>query len=214
MKKDENNNKKTLIISILVIVIIVFIIAGGTYSYWSWSTKTNERTNVEFTITNPGGNLSARIVSNSDDFSNLAPTNKCAGSYSLKKPIDIYYTNNSGQKAKLEANLKLDSITGGNSQTLSADNKSHIHWVINTKENDCTTGLYGSGTFNNIPSTNIIKTITIDDIASVSGEQHKQYYLHVYIDESYEHENVGNVNNDPMQGLKMKFSWSGNIEQK
>ena len=114
MKKNKTNKKndnKTLIVSIVIIVALIAIIAGGTYSYWSWSSSTSEQSNVAFTIKNPGENLSATITAVAGDFSNLEPTANTTGSKAFTKKITATYKNNSGQNAKLEVSLKLSQFT-------------------------------------------------------------------------------------------------------
>lgn len=39
----------------------------------------------------------------------------------------------------------------------------------------------------------------------------KTYYLYLWLDDNYKHQNVGNVNSDPAQGLNIKLEWGDGV---
>ena len=70
---------------------------------------------------------------------------------------------------------------------------------------------FDDGHAKNLPLEVFTYTFQVD--GNMTQEKSNMYYLWIWLDKSYEHQNVGNQNTDPMQGLEFTVEWSGNIIQ-
>lgn len=207
----ENKNK--IIISIIAVLLIAAIVAGGTYAYWSWSSNTAQRTNVTFTVDAP--NMSASIDgSGSSTVASLAPTTCTNSTYAMKKAVAITYTNGTSVAAKLTANLKVSSVKAGISTPANtAAQLGKLNYALTTSSTSCTTGAVKTGNFMNILSAGST-VLTLDiNVPANTAETTSTYYLYVWLDSTYTHENVGSTNSDPMQNLSITLQWDGSMTQ-
>ena len=207
----ENKNK--IIISVIAVLLIAAIVAGGTYAYWSWTSNTAQRTNVSFTVDAP--NMSASINGNgSSTVSSLAPTTCTNSTYAMKKTVAITYTNGTSVAAKLTANLKVSAVDAGISTPANtAAQLGKLNYALTTSNTSCTTGTVKSGNFMNILSAGST-VLTFDiNVPANTKETTTTYYLYVWLDSTYTHQNVGSTNDDPMQNLSFSLQWDGSMTQ-
>ena len=218
-------NKK-LIIAIIAVLMIIIAVFGATYAYWTWVSNSAQNTTVNFTTTAPETDMYANLTGNGSGTTALKPST-CANG--LKKTVTIKYKNNTVQAATITATLKVTSFTfkstsyrptGGTDGDLK-----YIKYVLNTNSSNCTTGVQKEGNFSgltiptsgsslsasNLPLTLFSQTISVN--ANVATEQTQTYYLWIWLDSSYSHENQGSVNSDPLQELSFETAWSGTIAQ-
>lgn len=223
-------DKDKLIIAIVAVLAIIVAVGGATYAYWSWVSDTANQTSVNFTVIGGSNDINAKINGNgTTTITKLIPTASCTSSNALVKAVDITYLNNTTSKARITANLKVTNFTASSAGTPTAANLTHLKWSITKTQSLCTddssenyvAGGDFSGSTGNpnllsaTGSTKIdVATITNEIAANVTTETSiPTYYLHVWLDSEYEHTNVGNVNNDPMQNISFTLEWSGTIEQ-
>lgn len=210
----ENKNK--IIISVIAVLLIAAIVAGGTYAYWSWTTNTAQRTYVNFIIPNPvsDGKMSASIAGNgTTTVTSLAPTSCTNSTYAMKKPVAITYKNTGNIPAKLTVNLKVKSVTAGVS-TPDSTALGKLNYALTTSSTSCAAGTGNiTGTFTGkLTAGSTVLTLDLD-IPANTAEKTVTYYLYVWLDSTYTHQNVGGVNSDPMQNLKFELQWDGIMTQ-
>ncbi len=206
----ENKNK--IIISVIAVLLIAAIVAGGTYAYWSWTSNTAQRTNVGFTVDAP--NMSASIEGNgTSTVSSLAPTTCTNSTYAMKKTVAITYTNATSVAAKLTANLKVTDVTAGVS-TPSSTELGKLNYALTTSSTSCAAGTGNlTGTFaGKLTAGSTVLTLDLD-VPANTAEKTVTYYLYVWLDSTYTHQNVGGVNSDPMQNLSFTLQWDGSMVQ-
>lgn len=220
-------NKNTLIISTCIVTILTILIVGATYAYWSWRTDVVNQTDVSFEVVGTG--LSAHIEGNgTTEVMNLVPS-ACGNKKTIKKEVKITYQNETEHTATVSSTLSLIEFTLKNISIVpSIEQLQKLKYVLTISPDSCSTNIatdiYGneiSGNFSelefeggnaeNLP----LDLFTHSFIAerSMNQKNTKTYYLWVWLDESYEHQNVGNYNTDPMQGIKFTLKYSGTIMQ-
>ena len=219
-KENKNSNTKNLIIAVAAVAVIVASVVGGTFAWWSWtsnSANANENTAINFTIATPTFKITGTNVTGKT----LAPTNVCYGSgYTLTGRATVVATNNTTTQMETSFVLsgKLTPVSG---RTLSADDKSHIHWAIKQVDanntdfsaDNCTgtnSATFATGTFSSVgtSATNITTPITYTVNAGVSNDT-KYYQLYVWIDSGYKFTNVGSGTvTDPMQDMTVLLTFS------
>lgn len=218
-------NKK-LILAIVVVLMIVIAVFGATYAYWTWVSNSTQNTTVSFTTSAPNADMYANLTGNGAGTTSLKPST-CANG--IKKTVTITYKNNTVQAATISAALNVTAFTfrttsyrptGGDSGDLK-----YIKYALTTSSTACDSGVQKSGDFrgltipttgsataaSNLPYTLFTQTIAVN--ANVTTEQTATYYLYIWLDSSYTHENQGDVNSDPLEGLAFTTSWSGEIAQ-
>ena len=221
------NNKK-IIIAICLTLAIILIVTSGTFAYWTWRTSASQNTVVDFSVVGDEENIRANIDGGAITVNKLAPTNSCYSDNAFVKEIKISYLNNVNTTARIRANLKISGYTASNSIPNSS-NLEYLKWSITKTRNLCTndgstnyvaggnfSGLNGNPALLTANQTNKVSMYTIEEVvpANVSTLTNlNTYYLHVWIDNSYDHVNIGNNNNDPLQNFSINLEWSGTIEQ-
>ena len=218
-------NKK-LILAIVVVLAIIIAVFGATYAYWTWVSNSAQNTTVSFTTSAPSADMYANLTGNGAGTTNLKPSTCTNG---IKKTVTITYKNNTVQAATISATLKVTSFkfrttsyrpTGGDSGDLK-----YIKYALTTSSTACDSGVQKNGDFrgltiptsgtatvaSSLPYTLFTQTIPVN--ANVATEQSTTYYLYIWLDSSYTHENEGNENSDPLQGLAFTTEWSGTIAQ-
>lgn len=219
--------RNKLILAILVVAVIIVSVGGGTYAYFTWVTSTTQQTSVEFTVdqTTLGGTLSAKIIGNGNVSNNDAtfkPTTCTNSTNAIVKTVPITYLNSTVQSATVTATLKVTAFNLRSTSYVPNSTKlGYLKYALTESATSCTTSPVQSGTFNkvafsnglasNLPLTLFNQTITAP--ANMSAEATKTYYLWIWLDSGYTHENVGDVNSDPMQGFSITAQWSGTIAQ-
>lgn len=218
-------DRKKLIIAILATLIIIVLVGGATFAYWTWVTNTAQQTNVSFVVNQSDleGEMYATLEGNgTTTATNLKPAT-CNGSNAIVKTITIKYLNKTVQAATVSATLSVTAFTARSASYLpSSPNLGYLKYALTTSSS-CTSNVQKSGSFNgltfsstvtptNLPLTLFTQTFTAS--ANMSAEGTQTYYLYIWLDSSYEHQNIGSVNSDPMQGLSFTTQWSGTIAQK
>ena len=207
-------NKK-LVISIALVLLLGVVVAGGTFAWWTWTSSESDKTSVTFQVPSGSNQLKAILDSDTSNVSGMAPAASCAGTYSKMVTIQLYYQNETGADASLNATLKLASISeAANSNTY----KSVIKWALSTsgEKSTCDANIIEEGTLNNVAINGEIYSgdLTAGTIPeNTSMGLKKTLYLYFWIDgPNYNVTNTGNsVVNDPLQDLSLKVVWEGTI---
>lgn len=123
------------------------------------------------------------------------------------------------------------TITVGGSQVKRI---SLLKWAITSSDTDCNTNVTKTGNFSqlyasasaaiagtpvstitfsgkNFSNTQKVLTALEFNVPANTATQTNTFYLWIWLDSSYVHENVGSVNSDPMQGFKIVTQWSGTM---
>jgi len=212
--------KNKLIIAIVAVALIAVAVVGATYAFWTWTTNEAQRTSVSFTVTDAAEDVYANLDGGgSTTAQNLAPV-ACGNSkyttYAIKKTMTLTYKNASVNPAPITGTLTITAWTPAHG-TIPTAAYSHLHYAVTESGTNCSqTAVTGmSGTFPTSITAGTTKLI--DDVtfltapANTNTEQSKTYYLWIWLDSTYEYENVGNAVTDPMQGLQFTVAWSGTI---
>ena len=207
-------NKK-LGISIALVLLLGIVIAGATFAWWTWTSSESDRTSVIFNVPSGSNQLKAILDSDTTNVSGMAPAASCAGTYSKMVTIQLYYQNETGADASLNATLKLESISeAANSNTY----KSVIKWALSTsgEKSTCDANIIEEGTLNNVAIDGEIYSgdLTAGTIpGNTAMALQKTLYLYFWIDgPNYNVTNTGNsVVNDPLQDMTLKVVWEGTI---
>lgn len=233
-------DKNKLILSIVAVLAIIIIVAGATFAYWSWVSNSAQQTSVSFTIEDTGGGFEgpdldgpdgepdgipdtyARLEGNGTTTAqDLVPTTCTDTARAIKKTVTITYINQTENAVTINATL---SVTDFEIRSLSykpsADNLGYLKYAL-TEGNtaNCTTSVAKQGSFNGVSGFTTVNASTLPTLftqqitvpANTFTEQTKTYTLWIWLDSGYNHENEGNVNNDPMQGLTFTTQWSGTV---
>lgn len=224
--KDRNK----LILAIVAVVLIAVVVVGATFAYWTWTTNEEQRTSVIFSADIPG--LYASIEGNGTTTTTALKPAVCTHSTNaIQKEIVITYLNETVQSATVSATLQLTAFNlRSASYVPTTENLQHLHYALTTTSGSCdasiATDLEGNqitGTFadltptfsgttmNNLPLTLFTQTFTAD--ANMTAEDTQTYYLWIWLDTGYTHNNEGSENSDPMQGLTFTTQWSGQVAQ-
>lgn len=219
------NRNKTLI-AVGIVLLIIVLVGGATYAYWTWTSSNAQKTNISFTIPdmieegfyanlNGSGNVAA---------TKLAPAECTNATYAIKKTITITHKNTTPITANVTATLSAKSLTWKYGNQSGVQGKlSNIKYALTTSSSNCTTGAVKTGTLSgltvgataNTAATQNIKLFdqTFTSPANAANESTQTYYLWVWIDKNYAHQNVGNANSDPLQDIAFNLEWSGHMEQ-
>lgn len=212
--------KNQLIIAIVSVFLIIVVVAGSTYSYLTWVSNTTHRTIINFAIADSTQDMYANLEGGgSATAQNLAPVT-CAssnyGTYGLKRTMTLKYKNNTAQAASIKGTLTITAWTPAHG-TISSEALGKINYRVTESGTNCSqTAVTGmSGTFPSTitaGSTKLINNVQfLSAPANTTTEQTKTYYLWIWIDSTYAHENVGNVISDPLQDLQFTVQWSGTM---
>ena len=209
--KDRNK----LILAIVAVVAIVVIVGGATFAYWTWITGTEQQTGVSFTVSEDAlkGQLNATMIGGeATNITDLAPVSACtAGEHVAKLPLTLNYENNTTNGARVNATLTLSNFTAQNG-TPSTEDLSHLHYALTTSDANCTTDAItgASGVFT-ATSGKLLDNVLILNNIGINATGSQNYYLWIWLDKDYEHQNIGNTNSDPMQNVTFTLTWSGEI---
>lgn len=239
MKNKNKNNNKALILSIIAVTVIAALVVGGTYAYWTWVSNTAQRTNVNFSVSGGRDDKYADLMGNgttgTGDVVELKPAPCTDSTFAIVKTVPIKWANFSQNNATVTATLSVTSFkfrsasykpTTGSSGTLKS-----LKWAIResaataatkASPNTCETSATAKGDFSGltIPSSGTtvssglpltLGNVSFTATANTSTEQTKTYYLYIWLDYNYAHENIGDINSDPMQGLEFSVQWSGTM---
>ncbi len=230
-KENRNNNKTAILVAIIAVVAIVALTGGGTYAYWTWRSSTesgnSQRTDIiqngganDFVIAKPsftitGTNATGKII---------APTASCYNSkYTLAGRATVSAVNNTGITMKatltLKAKITLSQNFASNSERDAA--LAHLHFAVKKVAADNTAFAAGNCAGTNgaefykadftsaaIASNPVDYTTTLTFNVSPSSNVTNYYQVYVWLDSTYTHENVGNVQSDPFQDMTVLVSFS------
>lgn len=209
--------RKKIIIALIAVTLILIIAGGSTFAYWYWTTATNEQTAVNLIVNDAyiQNQLNATISGATQNITNMIPVASCTDStYAIKKEITLTYKNDTDNEAIVRGTLTVSDFTSPHG-TPNTSALGHLHYAVTTSATNCTTSVVtgASGTFgttngalfSNVPLKSGIPAYT-------ATSQTQTYYLWVWIDSDYYHQNVGSGTvSDPMQDLSFNLSWSGTI---
>ena len=225
-------NRDKLIISVVAVLAIVVLVGGSTFAYWTWISNTDQQTAVNFSTPEDasGAGLSATIAGNgSATANNLKPTPCTNTSYAIVKTFTITYKNETEHAATITAKLSATSFTIRSSSYVPNSTKlQSLKWAVRSSAaTDATTsspntcdasgtalkasGNFSSVTFSGTSGSNLplqLGTFTIS-VPAGTAEKTDTFYLYIWLDYNYSHENQGSVNSDPMQGISVTTQWSG-----
>ena len=215
MKKKKDNNTRNIAIAIVAVAMIIGLVGGGTYAYWTWITNTSQRTSYNLIVASPtfkitGTNVTGKV---------LAPTASCYNSnYTLAGRATVEATNNTS--VKMRASLTLQARITASTGSLSSANLTHLHWAIKEVATNTTafaaancagtngTG-FTTGTFTTAATTaNTDYTTTVTFDVNAGANATKYYQLYVWIDSTYNHQNTGSEQTDPMQNMTVLLTFS------
>ncbi len=170
-------NNKNIFLSILVAFTIIMLTIGGTLAYWNWTSNTEQKTNVVFTV---GNNFSCSADGGGDiNTTALIPTNCLDPNYAIKRTITTNITNNGENPVYMDLWLEVNSIGEALSQSY------NLKYVLGTESNSCTNGIIQSGNFR---YTGVGSRVNLLDKIETGGT----YYLYIWLDEAETNNNTQN----------------------
>ena len=166
-------DKNKLIITIVVITLAAIVIVGATYAYWSWTTATNEQTNVTFTVSSGfscgadgGGSMTSQQKI-------LAPTSCTNPNYAFQKTITTNVTNGRSGSVYMDLYLKVNQIGTG------LTNSQNFKYALTRQANDCTSNIVSQGTFNGVTDNGKVYLFRGSEYPTTDSDT---YYLYVWLD--------------------------------
>ena len=159
-------------------------------------------------------------------------------SYGIKKEVTITSQNLTNAAAKVTAVLSLTNFQLAQNYNATTFNPTtglaSLKWAITSAGTNCATNVIKQGTFANLYATsatylsngstvaltftnalasNLPKVLTALEftVPASTNSQEDTFYLWIWLDSGYTHENSGSVNDDPMQGFNITTQWSGTI---
>lgn len=201
MKTEKNK----LIISILIVVAIIATVIGSTYAYWKWTTSEEQRTSITISVGGGKLNINGTNVSNTS----MYPTNSCRSSAVLKGSSTVTAQNET--ETTMTVTLKLTATLATKQGEFKEGDKAKLKWaIVDTSDTNASCSKpTASGTFADVTIDTDIETgITYPVTAKTTST--KNYDLYVWLDSSYESENIGTTVSDPMQNLTLVVKWSEN----
>ena len=165
--------KEKKIAIILIVFAIIFIIIGSTFAYWSWTTATNQQTNVTFTVTSGfscGADGGGSITSQQKT---LAPTSCTNPNYAFQRTITTNVTNNRSDSVYMDLYLKVNQIGTGLS------NSQNFKYALTRQANDCTSNVVSQGTFNGVTDNGKVYLFRGSEYPTTDSDT---YYLYVWLD--------------------------------
>ena len=129
--KNIENKKRYIIIAIITLLLITI---GGTYAYLSWSTTSNQKTNIVFTVQDKfscaadgGGNITSSDIV-------LAPTDCTNSDYAIKREIKVTPTIYTNLSITMSLWLEINELGEGLS------NSQNFRYALTTSDNSCVEG--------------------------------------------------------------------------
>ena len=166
-------DKNKLIITIVAITLAAIVIVGATYAYWSWTTATNEQTNVTFTVSSGfscGADGGGSITSQQKI---LAPTSCTNPNYAFQRTITTNVTNGRSGSVYMDLYLKVNQIGTG------LTNSQNFKYALTRQANDCTSNVVSSGTFNGVTDNGKVYLFRGSEYPTTDSDT---YYLYVWLD--------------------------------
>jgi hypothetical protein len=166
-------DKNKLIITIVAIILAAIVIVGATYAYWSWTTATNDQTNVTFTVSSGfscGADGGGSITSQQKT---LAPTSCTNPNYAFQRTITANVTNSRSGSVYMDLYLKVNQIGTGLS------NSQNFKYALTRQANDCTSNIVSQGTFNGVTDNGKVYLFRGSEYPTTDSDT---YYLYVWLD--------------------------------
>ena len=167
-------DKKTMF-TILTVACLVILLTGGTYAYLSWTSNSDDNTNVTFTkgegfscSADGGGNITTGEVS-------LMPTD-CTknSSHVIKREITVNTT-----ITDINMPIYMDLWLDVNSMGTALSNSSNLKYSLTTSSTNCATDVVKSGTFNGKTAGDKVYISNGKNYTSTTTET---YYLYIWLD--------------------------------
>ena len=167
-------NKKTMF-TILIVLGLIIVFTGGTYAYLSWTSNSDDNTNVTFTkgegfscSADGGGNITTGEVS-------LMPTD-CTknSSHVIKREITVNTT-----ITDINMPIYMDLWLNVNSMGTALSNSSNLKYSLATSSTNCATDVVKTGTFNGKTAGDKVYISNGKNYTSTTTET---YYLYIWLD--------------------------------
>ena len=178
------DNRK--IIQVLAILTLIFAIVGGTLAYWQWTTNTEQKTNVVFTITQDfscaadgGGNITQADVK-------LAPTSCTDATRAIKRKVTVTPTlDRDNLTVILDLWLNVHELGEGLKKS------NNFRYALTTSSNSCEDGtIISEGNFKGRKPGDKIRLIT-NDLHTITPTP-EEYYLYIWLDAEETNDNTMN----------------------
>ena len=167
-------NKKTMF-TILIVLGLIIVFTGGTYAYLSWTSNSDDNTNVTFTkgegfscSADGGGNITTGEIS-------LMPTD-CTknSSHVIKREITVNTT-----ITDINMPIYMDLWLDVNSMGTALSNSSNLKYSLTTSSTNCATDVVSSGTFTGKTAGDKVTILNSNTYTSTTTET---YYLYIWLD--------------------------------
>lgn len=194
--------EKKYTISIIALIMIIVLIAAGTYAWLSWRSANN--TTIDITVA--GGRL--LIYGGGDITSNkkIAPTSQCNHpKYGIQRTITAEATNETitNMSAYIQINPSIFPTVYKNE---------NIEWAISKSSTDCSSSsnVIASGKFSDVTQGTKF-TLTTFEVPAQASSIKKTYYLYIWINETYNAENIGEEIVNSIQSSTFKLQLAGEL---
>lgn len=167
-------NKKTMF-TILIVLGLIIIFTGGTYAYLSWTSNSDDNTNVTFTkgegfscSADGGGNITTGEVS-------LMPTD-CTknSSHVIKREITV-----NPSITDINMPIYMNLWLNVNSMGTGLSNSSNLKYSLTTSSTNCETDVVSTGTFTGKTAGDKVTILNGNTYTSTTTET---YYLYIWLD--------------------------------
>ena len=167
-------NKKTMF-TILIVLGLIIIFTGGTYAYLSWTSNSDDNTNVTFTkgegfscSADGGGNITTGEVS-------LMPTD-CTknSSHVIKREITV-----NPSITDINMPIYMNLWLNVNSMGTGLSNSSNLKYSLTTSSTNCETDVVSTGTFTGKTAGDKVTILNSNTYTSTTTET---YYLYIWLD--------------------------------
>ena len=167
-------NKKTMF-TILIVLGLIIIFTGGTYAYLSWTSNSDDNTNVTFTkgegfscSADGGGNITTGEVS-------LMPTD-CTknSSHVIKREITV-----NPSITDINMPIYMNLWLNVNSMGTGLSNSSNLKYSLTTSSTNCETDVVSTGTFTGKTAGDKVTILSGNTYTSTTTET---YYLYIWLD--------------------------------
>ena len=167
-------NKKTMF-TILIVLGLIIVFTGGTYAYLSWTSNSDDNTNVTFTkgegfscSADGGGNITTGEVS-------LMPTD-CTknSSHVIKREITV-----NPSITDINMPIYMNLWLNVNSMGTGLSNSSNLKYSLTTSSTNCETDVVSTGTFTGKTAGDKVTILNGNTYTSTTTET---YYLYIWLD--------------------------------
>ena len=160
--------------TILIVFGLIIIFTGGTYAYLSWTSNSDDNTNVTFTkgegfscSADGGGNITEGDVV-------IAPTDCTTGKHVIKRVITV-----NPSITDINMPIYMDLWLNVISMGTGLSNSSNLKYSLTTSSTNCETDVVSTGTFTGKTAGNKVTILNGNTYTSTTTET---YYLYIWLD--------------------------------